>query len=283
MGDLGQPRNELVPQSRHLGPVLLHVGAGILQRSGHSGNAGDVLRTGPLAPLLCAALDETGDGYALPDIQSTYALGAVELVAGETQHIDVLGLDVNGQMSHCLYGVGVEQHARLPAYGADLLDGEDAADLVVGVHHRHQTGIRPDSLLHLLGGNGAGVAHRQQRHLEALLLQTLQGVEDGVVLKGGGDDVLLALQPPQLRSGQQRLIVGLTAAGGEEDLTGLAVQASGHGLTGALQQLGGVLAHTVQAGGVSVVVLQRRQHGGQRHRAHLGGSGIICVYHRDSS
>ncbi len=100
-----------------------NVRAGILQRCGHAHDAGDVLRTGSLAPLLCAALDETREGYALPDIQQHLRpLGAVELVA-ERQHIDVLGLDVNGHMPRRLYGVGVEQHARLAAYGADLLDG----------------------------------------------------------------------------------------------------------------------------------------------------------------
>ena len=106
VGDLGQPRNELVPQSRHLGPVLLHVGAGILQRSGHGGNAGDVLRTGPLAPLLCAALDDVGQGDALPGIQHTGALGTVELMAGEGQHIDILLVDIDVEMTGGLHGVG---------------------------------------------------------------------------------------------------------------------------------------------------------------------------------
>ena len=77
-------------------------------------DAGDVLRTGALAPLLGAALDDARQGDALADVQRADALGAVELVAGQGEHIDVLLLDVDVQMADGLHGVGVEQDALLP-------------------------------------------------------------------------------------------------------------------------------------------------------------------------
>ena len=49
-----------------------------------------------------------------------------------------------------------------------------------------------------------------------------EGEQDGVVLKGGGDDVLFPLAETQPRGGEQGLVVGLAAAGGEDDLPGLA-------------------------------------------------------------
>ena len=70
--------------------------------------------------LLGAALEDVHQGDAAPDVQRTHALGAVELVAGEAQHINVLGLDVDGQVARRLHGVGVEQNALFPAHGADL-------------------------------------------------------------------------------------------------------------------------------------------------------------------
>ena len=77
-------------------------------------------------------------------VEHADALGAVEFVAGEGQHVDVLLLDVDGQMSRRLHGVGVEQDALLPADRADLRNGLDGADLVVGVHDGDQAGVGPD-------------------------------------------------------------------------------------------------------------------------------------------
>ena len=99
------------------------------------------------------------------------ALGAVELVAGEAQHINVLGLDVDGQVARRLNGVGVEQDALFPAHGADLLNGQDAADLVVGVHDGHETGVRAKGALHLLRRDRADGADGQKLDLESLFFK----------------------------------------------------------------------------------------------------------------
>ena len=49
------------------------------------------------------------------------------------------------------------------------------------------------ALLHLLGRNQAAFMHVQVGHGKSFLLQGLEGVQHGVVLKGGGNDVALAL------------------------------------------------------------------------------------------
>ena len=111
---------------------------------------GTIFRAGPLAPLLGAALDDVGQGDALPGVQHAGALGTVELVAGEGQHVDVLLLDIDVQVARRLHGVGVEQDALFLAHRADLRNGQDGADLVVGVHDGHQAGVGPDGVRHLL-------------------------------------------------------------------------------------------------------------------------------------
>ena len=208
--------------------------AGLLQRSGQTHDAGNVFRTGPLAPLLGAALDDVGQGDALPGIQHAGTLGTMEFMAGEGQHIDVLLVDVDVEMTGGLHGIGMEQDAFFPADSADLRNGQDGTDLVVGVHGGDQAGVGADGVRYLLGGDGTGRANGKQLYLKALLLQLFQGVENGVVLEGGGDDVLLALALTDAGGGDQSLIVGLAAAGGKGDLTGCAAQTGGHGLPGAL-------------------------------------------------
>ena len=137
-------------------------------------------------------------------------------------------------MTGGLHGVGMEQDTFFPADRADLRNGQDGADLVVGVHGGDQTGVGADGVRYLLGSDGADGAHRQQLDLKAFLFQLFQGVENGVMLKGGGDDVLLALALTDAGGGDQSLIVGLAAAGGKGDLSGRAAQTGGHGLPGAL-------------------------------------------------
>ena len=48
-----------------------------------------------------------------------------------------------------------------------------------------------------MGSDGSQRAHGEQLHLKALVLQPFQGVQDGVVLKGGGDDMPFPPPGPQ--------------------------------------------------------------------------------------
>ena len=251
--------------------------AGLLQRRCQTHDAGDVLRAGALAALLRAALDDVGQGDTLPGVQHAHTLGAVELVAGQGQHVDVLLLHVDVQVPGGLHRVRVEQHALFVAHPADLRDGQNGADLVVGVHDGHQTGVLPDGVRHLLRRDGTGAAHVQQRDLEALFFQLLQGVQHRVVLEGGGDDVLLALALTDPRRGDDGLVVGLAAAGGECDLPEAAPQTVRHTPPRVGQRLRCPLPYGVQAGGIAVYVLKIRCHGRQSLVAHPCGGRVICI------
>ena len=251
--------------------------AGLLHGGGHTADGGNILGAGPLAPLLSAALDDVHQGEALPAVERANALGAMELMAGQAQHIDILFLHIDVQVTNGLNGIGVEGHPGLLADSTDLSDGQDRADLVVGVHGGHQAGVRPDGILHLLGGDVVALLHIQKLDLEAFLLQLFQGVQHGMMLEGGGDDVLLSLLLPQLGGGNDGLIVGLRTAGGEDDLPGLAAQAVCHSLPGGIQRFLCLLAYRVQAGGVAVDGGHIGQHGVDSRLAHLRRCRVICV------
>ena len=163
------------------------------------------------------------------------------------------------------------------AHRADLWDRLDGADLVVGEHHRHQAGVRPQSCLHLLCCHDAVRGNVQQGDFIALLLQRLEGVEDGVVLELGGDDVLLSLPGTQESGGAEGLVVGLAAAGGEGDLPGVTVQILGKGLTGRRQFLRRPLAGGMETGRVAVYLLKTGHHRGQSRGADSGGGRVIRI------
>jgi hypothetical protein len=100
-------------------------------------DAGDVERAGAHAALVAAAVNLLGKLHArvaAANIQRAHALRPVDLVAGEREQVDVVGLHVDGNLADGLHGVGVEDDALLVAELADLGDGLDDADLVVRVH-----------------------------------------------------------------------------------------------------------------------------------------------------
>ena len=104
--DLGQAVDQAVAQGADPFRVLVEVRAGVFERRSHAHDGRDVLRTRALAALLCAALDEVRQENALTGVQHAGALWTVEFVRGERQQVDVLRLDVNGQMPRGLHGVG---------------------------------------------------------------------------------------------------------------------------------------------------------------------------------
>ena len=210
-------------------------------------------------------------------IQHTHSLGAPELVGGQGQQVNVHGLHVNGQMARRLDCVGVEQSACLPAQRSDLRDGLDGTDLVIGKHHRHQAGIRPQGLPDRLRRHHTVGRNIQQRNCESLLLQRLEGVEDCMVLKLGGEDMALALPGPQRRAGTQSLNIGLAAAGGKGNLPGGGVQIPGKNLPGLHQLLRRPLTGTVEAGGIGVNALEAGQHRSHGRIADGGGGRMIRV------
>ena len=245
--DLGQAVDQAVAQGADPFRVLVEVRAGVFERRGHAHDGGNILCARALAALLRAALDEARQEDALTGVQHAGAFRTVKLVRGERQQVDVLRLDVNGQVSRGLHGVGVEQHARLAADGADLADRQDGADLVVGVHNGNQARILADGVFHLLRRHGADGADGEKLDGEALFFELLERVQHGVVLERGRNDVLFAFAFAEARGREDGLIVGLAAAGGEVNFARGSVQAFGDAVARAEQRPGRLLADGMQA------------------------------------
>ena len=180
-------------------------------------------------------------------------------------------------MPRRLHGVGVEQHARLAADFADLGDRQNGADLVVGVHDGHETGVRAKGALHLLRRDRADGADGQKLDLESLFFKLFQRVQHGVMLESRRNDVLFALARAKTRGRENCLIVGLAAAGGEVDLARRGVQARCDALARILQRLGRLLPDGMQARGVAVDRFHIGQHRVDGRAAHLRGGSVVCV------
>ncbi len=122
-------------------------------------------------------------------------------------------------MSDRLYRVGVKYHAALTAYPSDLGDREDRTYLVVCVHRGDEAGVVSYRVGYLLRTNIPVFVYGEQFNLKSLRLEPVQRVQNGVMLKGGGDYVPLALFGTDRGGGEYRLIVRFASAGGKHDLT----------------------------------------------------------------
>ena len=170
----------------------------MLQCRRHTHDSGQVLGAGALAALLCAAVNEAAEHHAPLGIQHADALGAMELVGGKGEHINFLLSHVHLDVTHSLDGIGVEQNALFPAHSANFRNGLNRADFIVGEHYSHQAGVIPNGIPHLLSSDDAVFVYIQQGDFKALRSELVQGVQHGVMLKGGGASF------PFLHPGQQR-------------------------------------------------------------------------------
>ena len=277
VGDLTELREELVPHGDDLRGVLLHVVAALFEGGGHGDDAGDVLGAGALAALLGSTVNNIREDDALLRIEDADALRGVELMAGHGEHVDIHGADVNRHMAGGLDRVGVEEDLPLAAEGADLGDGLDGADLVVGEHDGDEAGVVAQGVRDILDPDDAVGVRVEQGDLVALLLQAVQRVEDGVVLELGGDDMLLPFPGAEAGRGDDGLVIGLAAAGGEDDLLRVGVNVVRDGLTGGLEGFLRLLAEGIEAGRVPVQVGQVRHHGVEGGLTHTGSGSVVGI------
>ncbi len=214
------------------------------------------------------------------DVQSAAALGAVNLVGGDADQVCPQGLGGEGDFEKALDGIGVEQGIGAEPVGelCHLGNGLDGADLVVHHHNAYQNGVRPQGGFQGVQGDEPLRIRLQIGDGVALAFQLLHAVENGVVLNGGGDDVLAPLAQP-LHRGEHRPVVGLGAAGGEEYPVRLSTHGGGHAAAGLAKHPGSVDAEIVQSAGIAPVLRQSLGHGRHRLRAGPGGGGIVEINH----
>ncbi len=169
---------------------------------------------------MAAAVDLRGNLHAriaTANIESAHTLGAVDLVAGERQHIDVVGDHVDGNLAHRLHCIGVEDDALLMAELADFADGLQDTDFVVGGHDGDEDGLVIHGALQVFDVDEAIGLHGQIGDAVAVLLKALAGVEHSLVLSDLGDDVVAALAV-HFRDALDGEVVAFCRARREDDL-----------------------------------------------------------------
>src|SRR5579863_3539050 len=125
---------ESIAQSLHalglFGHFLLSDRAG----GAEADDAGNVECAGTHAALVTAAVDDGGEldaGVAAANVESSDALGSIELVSGDGQEVDVVLLDVYWDFAHGLNAIHSEEDTVLFGDFADFGHGVEDANFIV--------------------------------------------------------------------------------------------------------------------------------------------------------
>ena len=231
--------------------------------------------------FLAAAVQDGHGAVLAAQQQRADAVGAADLVAGDGHRGEAGGVEVDRDLTEGLHRVGMQRDAELLCHVGEFADRQDRADLVVGPHHGGQgdvVGVAGDGLTQSVRVDPAVRVDREVLDGGALVFaEPVDGVEDGVVFDGAGEDagagrVGVAAGPVQALHGE---VVGLGAAGGEDDLAGAGAEGLGEGFTGLLDGAPRSAAGGVEGGGVA----GDAQLGGQCLAA-SGSIGVVAAWSR---
>src|SRR5262245_65052597 len=100
---------------------------------------------------MSSAMDQGFEYDTATHEQGTYALGCINLMAGNRQKIDAEVVDAGRDLADGLRRVGMEQGAVLMGNAGAVLDRLDGADLIVGMHDADQDGTGTDWLAEFMG------------------------------------------------------------------------------------------------------------------------------------
>mmetsp|Transcript_30455 Transcript_30455/g.71157 ORF Transcript_30455/g.71157 Transcript_30455/m.71157 type:complete len:467 (-) Transcript_30455:143-1543(-) len=274
---LGDVLVHLVGKALGVVMVPLHLLLGDPGRRPHPDSHRSGHRPAAEAPLLPAAVDDGlhADAGPAADVEGANTLGAVDLVARDRCEVQVPLGHVHLDLSGRLCNVRVEEDLVGAADLADLLHGLDDANLVVDRHHAAQHRVGADGSLELLEVHDAVLLHRQIGNLEALLLQHTARVQDALVLRLRGDDVLL-LALVEASNTLDRHVVALSRTRSPYDLLGVCSDQR-RNLCPCLLHRTLRLPAIVVAPRMRVPVLPRHQgqHCVQNARVHGGGALVV--------
>ena len=136
----------------------------------------------------------------------------MELVTGHGEHINIHVFYIYGQVAGSLHGIRMEGDTLFAAERSDCLHGLDGADFVIGKHNGNKSGILPNGGFQVFQADNAVFMHIEQGNLEPLLLQLFERVEDGMMLKRGGNEMPLPFSRSGFRRGNDCLIISFASA-----------------------------------------------------------------------
>jgi len=145
---------QFIAQPRNSRGVFAEREASKFGRFAETDDAGNILRAGAESTLVMPAVEKLAEACTAAYVESADAFGGVKLMAGDCKQVDAESVDVDGDFSGRLHGIGMKEDVVLCGDTANLFEGLHSAEFVVGVHKGDQGGLRSDRI-----ADGFGVDH----------------------------------------------------------------------------------------------------------------------------
>ena len=232
--------------------------------------------------LLCAAIHVRKQLHTLADIQEADALGTMEFVRADRQHVDVHLLYIQRDVTERLNRVGMEKHAVAMSDFTDCLQRLNGSNLVVRRHDGNQHSIRTNRRFNGFRRNHAVRIDRQNGHLKALAFERLGAVQDGVMLNRRDNQVTPLFLVGAHRT-LERPVVALRAAAGEENLRARRADHVGDLLARLLHRRVAGVGEAVCAGRIGILLGQVWHHGLKCPAAEPRCRGVVHIDHEKFS
>src|SRR5262249_38265103 len=107
-----------------------------------------------------------------PHVQGADPLGSINLVGAEADQIGPAGFHIEGHFAGRLGGVAMKEYAFFLANRADLGNGMQGADFIIGGHDADENSLIRDGVDKLLGAYLPEGINRQVGDDKAVLLQS---------------------------------------------------------------------------------------------------------------
>src|SRR5690606_27206756 len=153
---------------------------------------------------------------AAAHVQGTDALGPVDLVRRKRHQVHRQLSYIDNNLADTLGGIDVKENFLFTAQCTDIGDVVDHTGFVIGMHDRHQSGVRPQYRTHIVGTDYTIRTRRQPAHLIAFALEKTHAVDHRLVL-GSGRDQMTTTGLARLRRALDRQVVGFGGATGPDD------------------------------------------------------------------
>ena len=176
------------------------------------------------------------DAHAAADIQRADALGRIELMAGERQHIDAQLVHVNRHRADSLHRIRVEEDIVRPGDLRNFRNRLNGADFVVGKHDRNENRLIGNRLFNVGRVHAAVFVDRQVRHLKAVLLEPAARMQHGVMLDNRGNDMVAFFLMRESRA-LDGPVIALGTAAGEINFILICADRRGNLLAGVIERL----------------------------------------------
>ena len=231
---------------------------------------------GTAISLLCPTMNKWSNLNRIAQIHNTDSLWPVNLMSTGTQHINMILVHIDRNMSISLYCIGMENNVMLFSNLTDLLDRLNGTNLIVCKHNRDHDRCRSNSCFQLIQLDHSILIYSNVSHLKTILFQIFTCMQNRMMLYRRSNNMISFFF---LRKSCrfQRPVIRLTSTTCKINLISIGTQKVSHCLSGILYSLLTLTCETIYTGWIAIFLRKIRHHCLQHLRMYLRCCRIIQI------